>query len=126
MRLRTILSFWLFLCLGAMPWMPSASAQSVEILTDDMESVVSSLRELPFLHDVNTTSQTPEELQQVLQREITRAYPGNTLSVLEKRLFKFGFVASPINLRETLNRLLSQQIAGYYDPHQKKNWYNPP
>lgn len=96
------------------------SAQTTCDLTPQMQPVVAELRGLPFRQPVDTGTQTVAELQEVLQHELDRTYPGETLTHLEKRLFKFGFVASPINLREMLNRLLSQQIAGYYDPHQKK------
>lgn len=117
---RILLSFCLFLSLGEIIRMPSATAQSMEALTDEMAPKVVSLRGLPFLYTVETSYQSLEDLRQVLQQEIARTYPGNTLSVLEKRLLKFGFVASPINLQEMMNRFLSQQIAGYYDPHQKR------
>jgi len=78
------------------------------------------LRNLPFLQEIEHHRQSVEELQHVLQEEIARTYPGDALAVLEKRLLKFGFVASPIDLQAQLMRLFSQQIAGYYDPRTKK------
>jgi len=96
------------------------AAQNMAMLTGEIEPKVVKLRGLPFLNDIEKAFQSLEELQQVLLREIERTYPGNTLRSLEKRLLKFGFVVSPIDLQQMMTRLLSQQIAGYYDPREKK------
>jgi hypothetical protein len=96
------------------------TAQNMAGLSSEIEPKVVKLRGLPFLNDVEKAFQSPEELQQVLLREIERTYPSDTLHSLEKRLLKFGFVVSPINLRQMISQLLSQQIAGYYDPREKK------
>lgn len=96
------------------------AAQSIAELTSEIEPKVVKLRGLPFLNDIEKAFQSPEELQQVLLSEIERTYPDDTLFSLEKRLLKFGFVISPINLRQMISQLLSQQIAGYYDPREKK------
>ncbi len=101
-------------------WSYITCAQDMAALTDKIGPKVAKLRELPFLNDVKKTFQFPEELQQVLLTEIERTYPGDTLHSLEKRLLKFGFVVSPINLQQMIIRLLSQQIAGYYDLREKK------
>jgi hypothetical protein len=92
----------------------------MERLAGEIEPQVVQLRGLPFLQDVEKIFQTPDELRRVLKREIDRMYPGETLQAIEKRLLKFGFVVGPIDLRQLLMQLLSQQIAGYYDPIEKK------
>lgn len=94
--------------------------QDMRLLTEEMEPLVVELRGLSFLQEIEKTFQSPEELQQVLRREIERTYPGDTLPALEKRLLKFGFIVSPIHLDKMLMQLFSQQIAGYYDPIEKK------
>lgn len=94
--------------------------QSMEKLAEEIEPQVVNLRNLPFLSEVEKTFQTPEELRQVLRSEIDRTYPGDALRAIEKRLLKFGFIVSPINLDKLITQLLSQQIAGYYDPIKKK------
>src|SRR5512136_2905852 len=96
------------------------SAQEMNRLTTEMQAVVAQLRGLPFQQPIATQVESVAELQQVLQKELERTYPDDTLSNIEKRLFAFGFVASPINLRTMFQQLLSQQVAGYYDPFQKR------
>ena len=117
--MKICLLFLLSSCF-VLSWCEPTCSQSLELLTENIKPQVVQLRELPFLHDIDTTFQSPAELQQVLRREIERTYPGDTLRTLEKRLFKFGFILSPINLERLLSQLYSQQIAGYYDPLEKK------
>ncbi len=81
---------------------------------------VEKLRGLEFLRDIEQAHQSVEDLQEVLERELEYSYPGDALEVLEKRLLKFGFIASPIDLRAQLMRMFSQQIAGYYDPREER------
>ena len=92
----------------------------LERLTRELEPKVAQLRGLPFQQEIEKIFQTPGELGAVLDREFARVYPGDTLHYLEQRLLKFGFVTSPIDLRKTYAQLLTQQIAGYYDPITKK------
>ncbi|GAK53415.1 hypothetical protein U14_04680 [Candidatus Moduliflexus flocculans] len=92
----------------------------LERLTRELEPNVALLRGLLFQQNVEKIFQTPSELGAVLDREFARAYPGETLHYLEQRLLKFGFVVSPIDLRKMYAQLLTQQIAGYYDPITKK------
>ncbi|MBN1844013.1 MAG: hypothetical protein JW883_17265 [Deltaproteobacteria bacterium] len=104
----------------ALSWGGPACTQPLETITEQIKPQVVQLRELPFLQEIETIFQSPEDLQRVLQREIERTYPGEALCILETRLLKFGFILSPINLERLLTQLYSQQIAGYYDPIEKK------
>jgi hypothetical protein len=106
--------------IGLLRWSDVTLAQNMATLVDEIEPKVVELRGLPFLNEVEKAFQSPAELQQVLLKELERTYPGETLPSLEKRLLKFGFVASPIDLHQMITQLLSQQIAGYYDPREKK------
>lgn len=104
----------------ALIWCEPSYTQSLEILTEQIKPQVVQLRELPFSQEIEIIFQSPEDLRRVLQREIERTYPGETLRILETRLLKFGFILSPINLERLLTQLYSQQIVGYYDPIEKK------
>lgn len=99
---------------------PAFGQSALERLTTELEPKVAQLRGLPFQQEIEKVFQTPAELGAVLDREFARTYPGDTLHYLEQRLLKFGFVVSPIDLRKTYAQLLTQQIAGYYDPITKK------
>lgn len=99
---------------------PAFGESALERLTSELEPKVAQLRGLPFQQEVEKVFQTPAELGAVLDREFARAYPGDALHYLEQRLLKFGFVVSPIDLRKTYAQMLTQQIAGYYDPITKK------
>ncbi|MBD3306489.1 hypothetical protein GF339_08805, partial [candidate division KSB3 bacterium] len=93
--------------------------QHLDVMTHQIEPRVAALRELAFQHDVEKFVQSPQDLQQVLQHELERMYPGDALHILERRLMKFGFIVSPIHIDQLLAQMLSQQIAGYYDPLEK-------
>lgn len=97
-----------------------AAAQELEAPVERIQIAVERLRGLPFQQDVEYTRQSVAELRQMIVRELDRAYPDETLTALEKRLLKFGFVTRPIDLRAVLLRMFSQQVAGYYDPREKR------
>ena len=99
---------------------PAFGQSASERLTTELEPKVAQLRGLPFHLEIEKIFQTPAELGAVLDREFARMYPGDTLHELEQRLLKVGFVTSPIDLRKMYAQLLTQQIAGYYDPITKK------
>lgn len=101
-------------------WSEPAFAQTLERLTEQIKPQVAQIRKLPFLQEIEVIFQSPEEFHDVLRREIERTYPGETFRILEKRLLKFGFIVSPIRLNTLFTQLYSQQIAGYYDPLEKK------
>ncbi len=101
-------------------WSEPAFAQTLERLTEQIKPQVAQIRKLPFLQEIEVIFQSPEEFLDVLRREIERTYPGETFRILEKRLLKFGFIVSPIRLNTLFTQLYSQQIAGYYDPLEKK------
>lgn len=99
---------------------PSFGQNYLETLTKRLEPDVEHLRGLTFQRDIEKTVQNAGELRAVLDRELARAYPGDALRHLEQRLLKFGFVVSPVDLRQMYLQLFSQQIAGYYDPITQK------
>ena len=106
--------------IGFLSWNISVFAGNMAQLAEEIEPQVVQLRGLPFLANVEKIFQSSDELRQVLYDEIERTYPGETLHTIEKRLLKFGFIAHPIDLHKSIMQLLSQQIAGYYDPIKKK------
>jgi hypothetical protein len=111
----------LFLCgISLINWMHLALAQNMAALTDEVKPKVAVLRDLSFLQDVEKAVQSPAELQQFLLKDLERTYPGETLHILEKRLLKFGFMVSPLDLHQMMTQMFSQQVAGYYDPRAKK------
>jgi len=117
-NLRGRIAIWGLI--GLVSWCSLSFARDMEQFAEEIEPNVAALRGLPFLAEVEKMFQSPAELRLVLRREIDRMYPGDTLHHIEKRLLKFGFVASPVDLNTLLTRMFSQQIAGYYDPILKK------
>ena len=89
-------------------------------MTEELAPQVAELRGLPLLSEVEQHFQSTEELRQFLMSEIERSYPGDRLQIIGKRLLKFGFVVRPVDLKQTFMQLLSQQVAGYYDPIGKR------
>ena len=121
--LRDFIKCCLLGSLCVFSWSVVVAAQNAAHLTAlsvEIEPDVAALRGLPFRKPVETTTQSPEALRQVVRQEIERTYPGATLRTLAKRLLKFGFVVRPVDVQQLLTQLLAQQIAGYYDPRTQK------
>lgn len=78
------------------------------------------MRGLSFRYPVLADVQDREALRSRLLVEIDKEYPEEKVAADVAALSTFGFFGPDLDLRSILLRLLTQEIAGYYDPESKQ------
>ncbi len=83
----------------------------------------SRLRGLPVTREVAVERETPEALLASLEREVDKSENRAFLDETELLLRQFRILGSEISLRSLYLKLMSQQVAAYYDPEKKRLAY---
>lgn len=102
------------------------STAPLALISEQLEQ----LRGLEFRYPVRFTVKTPEGVRAFLESEIATAYPKKRMRRDEKMLELLGLVPEGFQLEPFLIDLLTEQIAGAYDPDEdyffvvlrKKDW----
>ena len=81
------------------------------------------LRGLPLTRDVAVEQESPEALKAALAKDLDKPENRAFLSDTELLLKQFRVLKSGDSLRELYLRLMSQQVAAYYDPEKKRVAY---
>ncbi len=106
---------------------PITSAE-VEKLTAEVIKQVSEIRGLKLLSSVKSGAKSRAEIEQMVIQNFAEEYTPAELDAEFKTLVAFGLVPKDFKYREFLTKLLTEQIAGFYDPKKKEfhlaNW-NP-
>ena len=106
---------------------PITSAE-VEKLTAEIIKQVSEIRGLKLLSAVKSGAKSRAEIEQMVIQNFEEEYTPAELDAEFKTLVAFGLVPKNFHYREFLIKLLTEQIAGFYDPKKKEfhlaNW-NP-
>jgi len=102
------LTIWIF-SFGA----PAADIQKLRGETEQ-------LRGLKFKSEIAVERVTSAEMKKVITRELDRDFPGDDFAAHEKALKAFGLIPARTDLRKAMEELLSGQVAGIYDPRDKK------
>lgn len=76
-------------------------------------------RRLPFRHTVRADFMGREELEKFLVAEIRSEYPPEELARDSAVFARFGFFDAHLDLEKILLGMLTQEIAGFYDPNTK-------
>jgi hypothetical protein len=84
---------------------------TVEVLRETSE-----MRKLPVLHQVRSGAQSRTEIEQMLIRNLNKSATPEEMEASETVLKKLGLVPADFQLRPFLIKLLTEQVAGYYDP----------
>ncbi|HEX8293612.1 MAG TPA: hypothetical protein VF570_17750 [Pyrinomonadaceae bacterium] len=84
---------------------------SAEVLRETSE-----LRKLPVLRQVRSGAQSRSEIEQMLVRSLNESATPEETSATETTMKKFGLAPADFQLRPFLVKLLTEQVAGYYDP----------
>src|SRR5262245_56335950 len=96
----------------------SSSAKSAAIVatTAAVLKETSDLRELPILRPVKSGAQSRVEIERMVIRNLNEQTTPADMHATELALKKFGLVPPDFQYRAFVIKLLTEQVAGYYDP----------
>lgn len=95
---------------------PGSTAEELRRSADTVLAKVSELRNLPATGAVGTGLQSREEIRRYVLARMAEEYPAEELELDRRLLVKLGLIPESLDYRGTLVRLLTEQVAGYYDP----------
>lgn len=93
---------------------------SVVRLTDAMLKETSKIRELPILHPVKSGTKTRAQIERMVLKNLNNDAAPDSVKNDELVLKKLGLVPKDFDYRSLVIKLLSEQIAGFYDPKTKE------
>ena len=80
----------------------------------------SEIRELPILHPVKSGAQSRTEIERMVIRNLDDQTTPAEMHATEQALKKLGLAPPDFQYRTFLIKLLSEQVAGYFDPKQQE------
>ena len=83
------------------------------------EQLLPGMRKLPFKHEVNRDVTPREELKAVLVKEIDEEMTAAEFRANEQGMKVLGLLPKEINLKETMVKVYSEEIAAFYDTKTK-------
>jgi hypothetical protein len=129
-KFSSALALLLLVCLAGGIFLPvvsgqtgaSRSAQSATILstTAAILKETSELRQLSILRDVKSGAQSRSEIEQVIIKNLDADTTPAEMYAAETVLKAFGLAPPDFAYRSFIIKLLSEQVAGYYDPKAKQ------
>ncbi len=97
--------------------------------TDEVLRETSEIRQLSVLHPVASGAQSRAEIEQTLIHNLDESSTPAQLAASETLLKKMGQAPVDFQLRPFIIKLLTEQVAGYYDPKTQKfylaDWIDP-
>ena len=94
----------------------SARNAAIVATTAAVLKETSDLRELPILRPVKSGAQSRPEIERMIIKNLDEETTPAEMHATEVALKKFGLVPSDCQYRPFVIKLLSEQVAGYYDP----------
>lgn len=94
--------------------------QSLEWYQALYEVLLPELRELDFQRGVESRSMSKLELRKTIAELVDKEYDNDDIRMMEESLRGFGLVPQQFDLRQILEDLYSQEIAGFYDPEAEQ------
>ena len=107
---------------------PPTTAQSAEFLqaADEVLAEMSKLLSLPILSPLKKSLRSREEIKAYLLQKMKEDKDADKRYADQKSMEKFGLLPKDYPLEQTLVKVLTEQIAGLYDPDSKEffiaNW----
>src|ERR1700682_4422275 len=86
-------------------------AATAEVLKETSE-----IRQLPILRPVQSSTQSRAEIERMLIKNLDEETSPAQIHATEVTLKKLGLVPADFQYRALMLRLLTEQVAGYYDP----------
>jgi len=120
------LALLILFCLGAGSFLPKGQAQTgaarstqhaaIVSMTDAMLKETSELRELKILKPVKSGAQSRAEIESMIVKNLDAETTPEEMHAAETLLKVFGLAPKDFAYRSFLIKLLTEQVAGYYDP----------
>ena len=104
------------------PLITSASnkAATLAATTAAILKETSQIRELPILHQVKSGAQTKTEIERMVIRNLDEQNTIAQSHATEQSMKKLGLASPEFQYRPFLIGLLTEQVAGYFDPKQQE------
>jgi len=99
----------------ARPAVVNPKTVAVREATEEVLKETSEIRKLPILRQVRSGAQTREEIERMLVRSLNDSASPEELQSSEVALKKLGLAPADFQLRPFIIKLLTEQVAGYYD-----------
>jgi hypothetical protein len=96
------------------------TAASVEATTKAILEQVGEMRQIKVLSPVKSGTRSRAEIEQMVIRNFNEETRPGELEASGKALFAFGLVPRGFQLKEFTVKLLTEQVAGFYDPKTKE------
>jgi hypothetical protein len=116
------LTFVVVLCIGGGGWACRDRARAVQSeaalleLVHQLETQAERITGLQFKHQVAVRLRTRAQVRDYVTHKFDQDLPPAELAGAEAAYKLFGLIPDSLNLRATMIALLTEQIAGYYDP----------
>jgi hypothetical protein len=88
--------------------------------TNEVLQETSQLRDLAVLRPVQSSAQSRAEIERMIVANLERETTAADMHASEVTLKRLGLVPANFSLRPLIVRLLTEQVAGYYDPKQQQ------
>ncbi len=98
---------------------PGAADPAVVAMVDSLLPEVQRVSLLPEMSPVRVAERTPAQVREFVERKLDEEMPAAELEGMRRAYVRLGLLAADLDLRQLLLDLYSEQIAGYYDPHEK-------
>ena len=100
----------------------SAGARNAALIaaTNEVLEETSQLRELAILRPVQSSAQSRAEIEHMIVANLDRETTAADMHASEVTLKRLGLVPANFSLRPLIVRLLTEQVAGYYDPKEQQ------
>jgi hypothetical protein len=100
------------------PTISSSTARNAAIIATTAEVLkqTSEIRELPILRPVKSGAQSRAEIERMLIKNLDEQTTPAEMHATELALQKLGLAPSDFQYRPFIIKLLTEQVAGYYDP----------
>jgi len=113
------LAWIVFLCIQLCGAGQGATVAAAEESVEQIKAVVARLRGLDFTGEVNVGTKTREELETFVIEKMSTIMTEDEFEGYATALKMFGLVPSDMNMKEVIVKLLTEQIAGFYDADTK-------
>ncbi len=125
-KISAALALLSLFCLVAGSFLPSGQAQSAAVSPARNAAIVSTtaavlketseLRELSILKEVKSGTQSRDDIQRMIVKNLDRDTTPAEMHAADVFLKAFGLAPEEFAYRPFLIKLLTEQVAGYYDP----------